>query len=113
MSNFYERFAAAASRFPNRVAVEVQRRDGLDSFTYDRLSQNVGHIAAWLTQRGIQPDERCCILAENDGYWCAAYLAILRMGAVAVPLDTAYKVTQVATLLRDSDAKLIFTSPRH
>ena len=113
MRNFYEQFAAAAARFPGRTAVEVVRRDDVESFTYAELRGTAERVAAWLTNRGIRRGDRCCILAENDGNWCAAYLAILRVGAVAVPLDTAYKAAQLATLFADSGTRLVFTSPRH
>ena len=46
----------------------------------------------------------CAILAENSARWCATYLGILRLGAVAVPFDTTYKPEQVAELLADSGA---------
>ena len=38
---------------------------------------------------------------------------VLRRGAVAVPLDTAYKPSQVDTLLRDSGARVFFTSAKY
>ena len=66
--------------------------------------------AAWLGARGVVRGDRCAILAENDAHWCAAYLGVLRLGAVAVPLDTAYKAAQVATLADDSGARVMFTS---
>jgi len=113
MENFYQQFAAAAARFPERTAIDVQRRDRLDSTTYRELEARAGRIAAELAAGGIDPGDRCCILAENDAHWCAAYLGILRLGAVAVPLDTSYKPAQVATLLGDSGARVIFTSARH
>src|SRR5712692_10671789 len=57
--------------------------------------------------------ERCAILADNDARWCAAYLGVLRIGGVAVPLDTAYKPQQIAALLGDCGARIVFTSPRY
>jgi long-subunit acyl-CoA synthetase (AMP-forming) len=44
------------------------------------------------------------ILGDNDGRWIAAYLGILRLGATAVPLDTAYKAGQVRTVMENSGA---------
>lgn len=113
MSNFYKRFAATAERLPARPAVEVQRRDGLDSFTYAELRRLAEQIAAWLATRDIEPGDRCALLADNDAHWCAAYLGILRQGGVAVPLDTAYKPKQIAALMRDSEAKILFTTERY
>ena len=113
MHNFYEQFAAAALRVPNRPAIEVLRRDRVDTFTYRRLETMAARMAAWLAARGVAPGDRCAILAENDAHWCAAYLGVLRLGAVAVPLDTAYKAYQVARLAADCHPRVIFTSPRH
>ena len=113
MQNFFEQFAWAAQRHPGRTAIEVQRKDHLDIFTYARLREMAERTAAWLAVIGIGPGERCAILADNDAYWCAAYLGVLRRGAIAVPLDTAYKASQVDTLLRDSGARVFFTSSKY
>ena len=111
MNNFYEQFIAAAERFSNRPAIEVQRRDRLEQFTYAELRGMAERTAAFLAAHGIAPADRCAILADNDARWCAAYFGVLRLGGVAVPLDTAYKPKQIAALLRDSGAKILFVAP--
>ena len=108
--HFYELFSASVDQHANRIAIEVQRRDGLDQLTYAELREMAERTAAWLALIGIAAGDRCAILSDNDSHWCAAYLGILRRGAVAVPLDTAYKASQVETLLRDSGARVMFTS---
>jgi len=113
MNNFYERFAASAEQFGPRTAVQVQRREHVDSFTFGALNHMAAVVAGGLLARNIGPGDRCAILADNDAHWCAAYLGTLRLGAVAVPLDTAYKAKQIAALLRDSSAKIFFTTPRY
>src|SRR3989339_865581 len=113
MRNLYEQFASAASRFPDRTAVEVQRRDRVDRYRYRDLERMAGEVAVWLRARGCGPGDRVALLAENDARWCAAYLGIVRLGAVAVPFDTAYKASQVETLVADCQARLLFTSPRY
>ena len=45
--------------------------------------------------------------------WIAGYLGILRIGAVAVPLDTAYKPAQVRTVLDNAGARVLFTTPKY
>jgi long-chain acyl-CoA synthetase len=113
MQNFFEQFAWAADRHGGRTAIEVQRKDHLDVFTYARLREMAERTAAWLALIGLAPGDRCAILADNDAHWCAAYLGALRLGAVAVPLDTAYKATQIERLLRDSGARVVFTSQKY
>jgi long-chain acyl-CoA synthetase len=113
MQNFFEQFAWAAERHAGRTAIEVQHKDHLDAFTYGRLREMAERTAAWLAVIGIGAGERCAILADNDAHWCAAYLGVLRRGAIAVPLDTAYKASQVETLLRDSGARVFFTTAKY
>ena len=113
MSNFYEQFAAAAERFAARPAVEVQRRDTVERHTYAELRAMAERTAAFLAARGVVRGDRCAILADNNARWCAAYFGVLRQGGVVVPLDTAYKTTQVAALLRDSGARVLFAAPRY
>src|SRR5712691_11997470 len=118
-NNFYEQFAATAERFPTRPAVEVQRRDSLDRFTYADLRSMADHVAGFLAAPSSPGAPRlgrgdgCAILADNDARWCAAYLGVLQLGGVAVPLDTAYKGPQIAALLRDSGARVLFTAPKY
>jgi len=113
MENFYQRFAATVERFPERTAIEVQRAAALESFTYAGLRQMAESAAAALAAREIVAGDRCAILAENSVHWCAAYLGAMRLGAVPVPLDTLYKPAQIAALLRDSGARILFTSPKY
>ena len=110
--SFWSVFAETVSRFGDRTAVEIQRADRVDSFTYRRLHDMASAWASWLAQNGIAAGDRCAILAANDAHWCAAYLGILKRGAIAVPLDTNYSAAQVATIVRDSGAKLIFASEK-
>jgi len=105
-------FAATVAKFGKRVAIEVQRSDRVDRFTYRQLHDLAVAHGSWLVANGVQPGDRCAILAHNDAHWCAVQLGILRAGATAVPLDTNYSAKQVATIVRDSGARLLFVSER-
>jgi long-chain acyl-CoA synthetase len=111
-SNVWDVFDAVVARFGDRTAVELQRRDGLDRYSYRDLHQMAVERSEWLAANGIGPGDRCAILADNDAKWCAAYLGILRLGAIAVPLDTNYSAKQVATIVNDSGAKILFANDR-
>jgi len=112
MPNICDDFQAIAARIPDAVAVEYCHRAGIDEVTFGELAGLVERAAATLAGLGLVAGDRCAILAENHFRWFAAYLGILRLGAVAVPLDTAYSAAQVRTVLRDSEARAIVASPR-
>ena len=109
---FWQAFEASATKFAARTAVEIQRADRLDRWTYADLSRAAGRVARYLASQGVQAGDRCAILSDNDADWCAAYLGILRIGAVAVPLDTNYSSKQVATIVGDATPRLLFVNAR-
>jgi long-chain acyl-CoA synthetase len=109
-ANLWTVFAGTVARFGEQTAVEIQRANRVDRFSYRQLHDMATAWSSWLAGQGIAAGDRCAILASNDAHWCAAYLGILRRGAVAVPLDTNYSPAQVTTIVRDSGAKLIFVS---
>jgi long-chain acyl-CoA synthetase len=113
MPTFYDRFVECAERWPQNVAVEVQRPDGIESHSYAELRRMAESVAAWLLGRGIESGARIAILADNHPRWVAAYLGIIAAGGTTVPLDTAYHVDQVSKLLRDSDASLLICDQKH
>ena len=113
MPTFYTRFLESVERWPGNIAVEMQRRDGLERHTYAELRRMAESVARWLADKGMPPGSRCAILAANSPRWVAAYLGVIAAGGTAVPLDTAFRPEQVAKLLQDSGASLLFTDSQH
>ena len=113
MPTFYDRFVECAHRWPDNVAVEVQRPDGLESYSYAELRRMAESIAGWLLDSEMAPGTRVAILADNHPRWVASYLGVIAAGGTTVPLDTAYHADQVAKLLRDSGATLLICDQKH
>lgn len=113
MPTFYDRFLECAQRWPNNVALELQRHDHLESCTYDELSHWAQSVGRWITENKIAPGSRLAILADNHPRWVAAYLGIIASGCVAVPLDTALHDDQVVKLLKDSGTTAVFVDAKH
>ena len=57
-------------------------------YTYQELREASARILGELLAQGVQPGERIGLLADNSFFWAAAYLAILKLPAVAVFLPT-------------------------
>ena len=90
----------------------------IESFTYRQLRRISDAVGQWLMSgaggsAGAAGGRRCAILAFNSPAWVAAYLGIIASGNTAVPLDTAFNAAQVAKLLEDSGATLLFVDQRH
>src|SRR5713226_4442988 len=113
MSTFYDLFRECAERWPENVALEIQRRDRVESYTYAEVRRMAESVGRWLVENGFEPGARIAILADNHPRWVAAYLGIVAAGCTAVALDTALHADQVATLLTDSGSSLLFCDVKH
>ena len=113
MATFYDRFVECEQRWPQNIAVEIQKQDRVESHTYAQLRGMAESVARWIVDGGHRPGSRVAILADNHPRWTAAYLGIIAAGCTAVPLDTAFHADQVAKLLQDSGSSVLFTDSKH
>ena len=113
MPTFYDRFVECSERWPDNVALELQRHDHLESCTYNELRRMAESVGRWITENGFRPGSRLAILADNHPRWVAAYLGIIAAGCAAVPLDTALHDDQVTKLLKDSGTSAVFCDAKH
>jgi long-chain acyl-CoA synthetase len=113
MPTFYDRFVECAERWPNNVALELQRHDHLESCTYADLHRMAESVGRWIEEKKFARGSRLAILADNHPRWVAAYLGIIASGCAAVPLDTALHADQVTKLLKDSGASAVFCDAKH
>ena len=113
MPTFYDRFVECAQRWPNNVALELQRHDHIESCTYAELHRMAESVGRWITEKDFARGSRLAILADNHPRWVAAYLGIIASGCAVVPLDTALHDDQVTKLLKDSGASAVFCDVKH
>src|SRR6202034_1690814 len=113
MPTFYDRFVECAQRWPDNIALELQRHDHLESCTYAEVRRMAESVGRWITERGFPHGSRVAILADNHPRWVAAYLGIIASGCAAVPLDTALHDDQVTKLLKDSGTSAVFCDGKH
>ncbi|MGD9124814.1 MAG: AMP-binding protein [Desulfarculaceae bacterium] len=64
-------------------------------------------LAERLVSLGVAPGDRVAILHPNSPYAFMAYIAAVKAGAVAVPVNPIYTPPEIAHLLSDSGAKLL------
>jgi long-chain acyl-CoA synthetase len=113
MPTFYDRFVECSERWPDNVALELQRHDHLESCTYAELHRMAESVGRWISERQFAHGSRLAILADNHPRWVAAYLGIIASGCAAVPLDTALHADQVTKLLKDSGTSAVFCDAKH
>ncbi len=80
--------------------------------TYAQLGEQVQAVAALLLEHGLEAGDRVAILSENMPQWGAAYFAIARIGAVAVPILPDFHQSAVHHILRHAECAAVFVSSR-
>ena len=95
---------AAARRRPEHIAlIQGERR-----LNYAELDALVDRIAAQLQRDGLKPRESIAICATTTIEYAAVFLAGLRAGLAVAPLAPTATPDSLATMIADSDAKLLF-----
>lgn len=83
--------------------------DGDVSLGHAQLLTSVEHAAASLLATGVEHGDRVAIWAPNCWEWVVVALATHHVGGVLVPVNTRYRGTEAAELLRRSSARVLFT----
>ena len=104
------RISEAAARSPGKIAVRMKAGDRYREYTYRDLIDSVASAAYALAELGIGKGDRVALLAENRPEWMIAYLSVVSLGAVIVPLDAQLTGKEVLVLLGSSGAKAVFIS---
>jgi long-chain acyl-CoA synthetase len=113
MATFYDLFIQNAERYPSNIALEIQRGDRVESYTFAEARTMAESVGRWLLQKQFPAGTRAAIFADNHPRWVTTYLGIIAAGCTVVPLDTAFHADQVAKLLKDSGASLVFADHKH
>ncbi|MBU9765161.1 acyl--CoA ligase [Mycobacterium sp. TNTM28] len=64
-------------------------------------------LARWLLHEGVGKGSRVGLFFPNGAEWVTWWLAVSRIGAVAVPLSTLYTPAEIAKVLRLADIGLL------
>jgi len=97
-----DRFLAASAK-PSLIDADGQGP------TYGQLDDLSARFAAVLRSYGVEAGDRIVVQIDKSVGAMALYLACLRVGAIFVPLNTAYTAAEVDYFLGDSEPRLFVT----
>ena len=101
--NLYTHFE---TRFRAHGGQPCLRLPGAPDWTYAELEARVASAAGALAGLGVQPGDRVVVQTAKTPEAVALYLGCLKMGAVYVPLNTAYTPREVEYFLADAEPAL-------
>ena len=105
-------YTALSGGFPNdraQIAIEVP---GGRCFRFAALDEAVGRIASLLRALGVARGDRVIGQLEKSPEAVFLYLAALRIGAIFVPLNPAYREAELDYFISDAEPAVIVGQPR-
>src|SRR5262245_48773689 len=104
MPNVWRR---AVERFGDHELVVTEAGERV---TYAHTDERSALLARRLLAAGVGKGTRVAMLLGQTPEWLSTYVALGRIGAVAVPISTFARPRELATTLRLADAALLVTS---
>ncbi|HID77858.1 MAG TPA: benzoate-CoA ligase family protein [Planctomycetaceae bacterium] len=81
------------------------------SISYQELYENVNRVGNALKQLEVRIEERVALLLPDIPEWAYVFFGAMKLGAVAVPMNTSLKPRDYEYLLNDSRARVLFVHP--
>ncbi|HVA33008.1 MAG TPA: AMP-binding protein, partial [Candidatus Baltobacteraceae bacterium] len=110
----------ATSRWPSNWSMLLDLLDGaladradaraIDDLSYRQLDTSVRRVARRFFELGVRRGDRVAIYCENRHGFVFAYLAALRLGAIAVPINVLYRSSDLRDVLDDARPSSIVCS---
>ena len=107
-TNLYSRLA---EHFETRLDSPFLRVPGRASLTYREVDTRSAQMAMVLRELGVAVGDRVVVQVDKSTDNVALYLACLRIGAVYLPLNTAYTSGEVGYFVDDATPALVVARP--
>src|SRR5712664_2782791 len=92
----------------SRVAILYEHRE----ISYAELRDEMLHVAETLNALGLEPGERVAILLADSPEFIAAFVTIISLGAIAVPINLALRREDQLFILKDCGAQTAIVEPQ-
>ncbi len=100
-------FDSAARAYPrNEALVHGNRR-----VTYSQLSHNINAVAGSLLKRGVKKGDRVSILFYNSVELIEAFMAIIRIGGIVVPLNFRLTGREFEYIINNAGPEILIIGP--
>jgi malonyl-CoA/methylmalonyl-CoA synthetase len=107
--NLYLRLVG--DRFENAGEKPFLITPGRSSLLYSELDEKSGRLASRLLQLDVKPGDRVMVQVAKSAEAVLLYLACLRVGAIYIPLNTAYTAAEIGYFIADAKPQLFVCQP--
>lgn len=107
-ANAGEILERAATLWPEKAGLVFD--DSSESLTYAEIERRSARISGVLRELGVGEGDRVGVMLGNRPEFPLAWLALVRLGAVMVPVNAFYKEQDASYVLEHSGTKAVLTS---
>ena len=107
--NVVELLEDTVKKYPDKVGFisENQR------LTYREFDGLVNRIAAGLEKHGVKQGDHVALLLGTQMEFPLSFFALMKLGAVVVPLNTRFKGEELAYEINDSESKILIVDEEY
>jgi malonyl-CoA/methylmalonyl-CoA synthetase len=110
--SFSDGFTESFLTFKEKPAITFLRDGKVETeISYLELNQDTNRMANIFLAQGIKKGDRVLLFIQKSVIFVVAHLALQKIGAIAVPLNTGFKKSELQYLLSDAEANLILSEP--
>jgi malonyl-CoA/methylmalonyl-CoA synthetase len=110
MASLSDCFATTASKQVEKEAIVFLRGGEVETrISYRELDDDSNRIANTFRDLGVEKGDRVILSLPKSLIFVVAYLAIQKIGAIAVPLDPGLKKPEMEYLIKNVGAKLVLS----
>jgi malonyl-CoA/methylmalonyl-CoA synthetase len=112
--NLSDLFAIPRQRTPDKVALHFCDSNQQSSqWSYAQLYDAVDRLVAGLSEWGLRKGDRVAFFLSNRPEFVIAYLAVIRLGAIMVPINLRYRRLELSHILADSTPRLVISEQQY
>ncbi|MBA4496025.1 class I adenylate-forming enzyme family protein [Paenactinomyces guangxiensis] len=82
--------------------------DAYSRCNFQQFNQQVNQLVEWFKEHQVEAGDRVAILCKNSTSLVTIFFAAAKLGAITLPINWRLKVDELAYILTDSEAKILF-----
>lgn len=83
------------------------------SLTYGTLDRRSDAVAGFLQELGVKPGNRVAWLGRPSEAWYEIFFGVAKLRACFAPINSRLAEPEIAFILNDSEAEILFTTPEY
>ncbi|HEY97452.1 MAG TPA: long-chain fatty acid--CoA ligase [Dehalococcoidia bacterium] len=101
--NLVQMLENAARKYGDKTAITMGER----RVSYNKLEETSNRVASALIKLGVEKGDRVATMQSSNPEFVTVFFGILKVGAIAVPLDSRYVADELDRLFRDCQPRVL------